>query len=103
MDSEDLKQYSTWYIALVAAGALIASASATVRNDAALLVGLGLLLVGVGEFMNHPFRERVQVDDFGRPIFKISGRGRSPKFVGLAIDVIGVTLVGLGLYRIVLF
>ncbi|MEQ8283285.1 MAG: hypothetical protein RIC04_15005 [Parvibaculum sp.] len=102
MDSEDLKQYSTWYVALIAVGAVIASASAASGNAAALLVGLGFVLVGVGEFINHPFRSDIQFDDVGRPAYQISGRARAPKVVGLAVDAFGVVLLLLGLYRIVL-
>jgi hypothetical protein len=100
MEDDDLKQYSTWYVALIAAGAVIASASAAVRNDSAFLVGLGFVMVGVGEFMNHPFRTALRFDDFGRPIYKVFGRARAPKVVGVAIDVLGVGLGAVGLFRI---
>jgi hypothetical protein len=101
MDGQDLKQYSTWYVALVLAGVPIASTSVAVGNNAAFLIGLGFIFLGVGEFINHPFRERYQLDGIGRPIWKVSGRARAPKFVGLLVDVVGVVLMGLGLYRVI--
>jgi hypothetical protein len=45
-----------WWKLVAAAGALLAIASAPARFGPGVLVGLGLLLFGVAEWINHPIQ-----------------------------------------------
>lgn len=84
-----------WWKLTAAAGALIAVASAPVQFAPGLLIGLGLLLFGLGEWANHPLRTGVGQG------FTITGYPWGPNAFGLVLDAIGVCLFALGLYRLI--
>lgn len=93
--SEDLTQYSTWYVALMAAGAVIAAPAGATGNAPFFLVGIGLVVLGAGEFISHPYQVRLA------PGWKISGRPRRWRVPGVVLDVVGVALFVYGLWRII--
>jgi hypothetical protein len=88
----ELKQ---WWNLLGAAGALLAIASAPVQFVPGVLMGLGLLCFGAGEWGNHAIHMKrsngVIVESY--PWY--------PYFFGLLLDAIGTGLFGFGLYRLV--
>ena len=98
MPELDLKSIGLthWWQALVAAGLAIMVASVTVKFVPTILIGLGVLLFGIGEWRNHQLQTRI---DGG---FKITGYPRSQNIFGLACDVAGLILVGLGIWKLVL-
>jgi len=96
----DFKLLDEWYKAVIAAGAVLAVPAITVQNGPALTFATGLLLFGIGEFINHPFRTTLVRDGLTTGV--ISGRKRSSKPFGLALDVVGLGLCIWGLARILM-
>ena len=90
----DFKLLDEWYKAVIAAGAVIAVPAITVGHRPALICAIGLLLFGVGEFINHPFRSRIIQDGWVRGV--ASGRARDPKPFGVLLDVVGLALFAWG-------
>jgi hypothetical protein len=58
------------------------------------IVGLGIFAVGIGEWLNHPYQERIMGTWHG------SGYIRSPGLIGRTLDLLGAILIGIGLYRL---
>ncbi|HEX3063969.1 MAG TPA: hypothetical protein VHQ39_00745, partial [Dongiaceae bacterium] len=85
----DLKNFDLghWWKLTAAAGALIAVASATAGFAAGFLVGVGLLLFGVGEWISHPQVQR-PVPNAYRPLGIVTTHERNPMMLGFALDVI---------------
>jgi hypothetical protein len=59
MDGLKKMDLDHWWKLVGAAGGLIAIASTPVQFVPGLLIGLGLLLFGVGEWANHPLQTKV--------------------------------------------
>lgn len=87
----DMRQ---WWVAVVAAGVALATASAAAHLVPALFVGLGAVAFGVGEWINHPLLERIV------PGYKITGYPRAPKVSGVFLDLVGAVLFAFGIYRL---
>jgi len=66
-----------------------------IENKHALLLSLGLFLVGIGEWINHPF-QTVLV-----PFGKLTGHPRKNSPLGIAFDIAGVALVAVAIYKLV--
>lgn len=95
-----------WYHVLIVLGAAGALASMTVElkgvaNAHALLVSLGLISLGIGEWVNHPLQTKLV-----RPHAYMPGGGyitshpRHNSAIGIAFDVLGFALVALAIYKI---
>lgn len=97
----DFKIADNWYKAMAVAGVALAVAALAAKHDDALLIGLGLVAWGLGEFANHPYREEIGFDQFGRANAKISGHPWRPSLLGAGLDVAGLVLIGIGLWRLV--
>lgn len=96
----DLKGFDLehWWKMLAGGGAAIAVASIAVKLMPMIFVGLGLFLIGLGEWINHPYQERV--DAYGR--FKISGHLRTNYVAGWLLDCLGLVLAAVGLAKLFL-
>ena len=88
----DLKQ---WWNFIGAAGVLLAIASAPMQFVAGVLMGLGLLSFGAGEWGNHAIHIK-RTDGITAESYPWY-----PYFFGLLLDAIGIGLFGFGLYRLV--
>jgi len=84
-----------WWKVIATAGGAIAVAAVAAKFTPAILLGIGLLLFGAGEWFNHPLQTKVGVD------FKITGHPWRPRLFGLLMDGAGLALGGLGLYRLI--
>ena len=86
-----------WWKLLAAAGALMAASSAPAIFVPGVLMGLGLLFLGIGEWINHPIQ------------MKRSGGVTTESypwrfnFPGVLLDVIGTGLFLFGLFRLLAF
>lgn len=85
-----------WWIAVLFAGVAISTAAIAVKLVPAILIGLGIMAIGVGEWINHPYQEQLGQG------YKITGHPRRPKPSGLLIGAVGVLLLALGLYRLIM-
>jgi hypothetical protein len=86
-----------WWKLMAMAGALLAIASAPTRFGPGVLMGLGLLLFGAGQWNNHP----IQTKRSGGQI--VESYPWHPYFFGLLLITIGIGLFCFGLYRLVAF
>lgn len=87
-----------WYHVFVVLGVAGIIAAVTldlkgIANSHALLLSGGVFFVGMGEWVNHPLRTGI-----------ISGaiirrHPRSSSLLGIAFDIVGLTLVGIELYK----
>jgi hypothetical protein len=84
-----------WYKAVLAAGVVLAAAAVAVAHKPLLILGIGMVFWGIGEFINHPYREKV---GYG---FKVTGHPWEPKLLGILLDMIGAVLIVFGLFQIV--
>ncbi|UYN98386.1 MAG: hypothetical protein KIT02_10450 [Devosia sp.] len=93
-----------WYIAAIAAGVALAGAALAAGHGGALCLGVGFVLVGVGEFVNTPrISVPTHVDGWGQVRQMVTGYVRRPNPFGIALDIIGVLMGGVGIVRIALF
>jgi len=88
-----------WCKALLAIGACVLIVSLSVEmkgvdNSIVQLVSLGAILIGLGEWINHPLQVRVVAG------LKISGHGRINTWSGNLFDVIGVLCASIGILKI---
>ena len=91
-----------WYKGAVAAAVTLLGVGAVAKDSALLAFGLGLLLLGLGEWINHPFQSRfIPPQGYGIPAAIASGEVRSAGLLGLSFDALGLVLLGVGLFRIV--
>ncbi|MCB9993088.1 MAG: hypothetical protein H6873_05475 [Hyphomicrobiaceae bacterium] len=94
-----LEQAREWHLMAAAAGGAIAVAALPAQNDDALVLGVGLVLLGIGRAMN------TRVEILVRDIPGVaSATIRQPVFVwgwrGGLVMALGLLLGALGLWRI---
>lgn len=91
-----------WYKGAVTAAVALLGVGAIAHEQALILLAVGLLLLGLGEWINHPFQTQIIPPTFGMPGGGIaSGEARRPKLFGMVLDLIGLGLLALGLFRLV--
>lgn len=87
-----------WYKAVLAIGAVVFVIALTVPlqvpNRVVLSAALGAVLHGLGQWINHPYQERIG------PGFKIFGHTRKPSIPGVALELIGIALMCWGGWRL---
>lgn len=94
-----------WYKAIICIGGFI-----FVLNGAGLLpayptgatagISAGLFFWGVGEWINHPYQERLLLNNFNQPYAKLSGYLRNPRPIGILFDVFAAVLIGIGVFKL---
>lgn len=95
-----------WYHLFIAlgAGAMVAALTVDVKgitNLQLLMIGGALLLVGTGEWINHPFQTRIVGPADGFPGFgKVTGHPRNNNALGVIFVLLGLCLGGLAIYSI---
>jgi hypothetical protein len=104
----DLKDFETkyWWGLLGAAGALISIASAPKPFVPGFVIGLGLLFLGTGEWINRPTRTEITRGEIVGSYIKTESNPWRAKPHGIAFDVLGVVGLAVGfylLYRFVAF
>ncbi|WP_186269993.1 hypothetical protein [Burkholderia gladioli] len=92
-----------WYKMLIAASLVFMVIALTVKiyaipNAALFLLATGGFLIGMGEWVNHPYQEALSPDRS----FKITGHLRRPKVGGLALDAVGALLLVAGAVKVLL-
>jgi hypothetical protein len=94
-----------WYKVILAAGTFV-----FLLNGAGLLpayptattacISAGFFFWGLGEWINHPYQERLVLDAFDRVEAKISGRPRKANTLGSIFDIAGFILMGAGIIKL---
>lgn len=97
-----------WYKAVLVAGVGFLVLSLTVElqgieNSHMALMSLGISLVGLREWINHPLQQSILGPSIGYPGWgKLSGHPRRNTLLGNLFLLAGIALTGLGIYRLVL-
>ena len=93
----DLKGFDIehWWKLLAGSGAAIVVASIAVKFTPTIFVGLGALVVGIAEWINHPLQTRVGHG------YTLTSHNRKPFAAGLVLDGIGLVLFAIGLLKLV--
>lgn len=95
-----------WYHLLIVLGAAGALAAMTVElkgvvNSHALVMSLGILCVGIGEWINHPLQTKLMAPNFyARGGGVIESHPRHNSAIGIVFDVLGFTLAAIAIYKI---
>lgn len=91
-----------WWKMMTAAGTALAVAGVAAKYPPAILLGLGLLLAGLGEWHQHP-EIKVPGESLGLPFGgMITTQERRVRPLGSALDVAGGLLFVLGLVKLLL-
>lgn len=69
-----------------------------ISNGSLVLLSIGLFMIGLGEWINHPYQEQISPDR----TFKITGHPRKLKPGGVILDAVGSVVGGFGLVKIVI-
>jgi hypothetical protein len=95
----DLKKFDLehWWKMVAAAGATVLVAAVAVKFVPAMLLGLGLLAIGCGEWMMHP--ERTVPYREGLQSWLVTTHARYVKAPAVALDVLGALLCIIGVFR----
>lgn len=88
-----------WYKVLMAGGFTVFLLTAAGLLPAlpvkpCLLISLGTFFFGLGEWRNHPLQTRIAGN------FKITGHPRAANGVGSVFDLLGLALIGYGLWQL---
>jgi len=92
--------FDKWWKVLASAGAAIAVASIAVKFVPTIFVGLGLLLIGIGEWRMHPEIDVPVGNRMSGGIWTVYPRMSS--LSGIACDVLGGLLTLAGLIKLLL-
>ena len=92
----DLKVLDKWYKALIGAGVALGVAAVAAHHNQLLVLAVGMVLLGIGEFINHPFRSFRD----GWTIYE--GHPRIPSLPGTIISAAGVLVMLYGGVRLIM-
>jgi hypothetical protein len=87
---------SLWWRAAIAVGLAITIAALAANNLPLILIGLGIVACGFGEWVNHPM-----LIEFMRG-GTLTSHPRFNRPLGLMLDALGIALVGFGIYRLIM-
>ena len=90
-----------WYKGAVAASVALLGIGGAARSKEILAFGLGLLLLGLGEWINHQLETYYVPPGGGMGPSLASGEVRRPRLFGLLLDGVGILLFLAGLSRFV--
>ena len=105
-ESQSWLKVDHWYHLLVALGATGAIASLAVdvkgiANAHGLLLSLGTMFMGIGEWINHPLQTKLMHPTIYAPNGGIiTGHPRNPSNLGNLFDVLGFVLLVVALFKI---
>jgi len=85
-----------WWIAVVASGIAFTTAAIAAQFVPMIFLGLGLLLFGIGEWIDHPIQTQLG------PNFKVTSYPRHTTVLGFILDAVGIGLMCVGLYKLTL-
>lgn len=99
IDSLDIKH---WWKAIAAIGLALCIAAVTAKHHQLLLLGLGAIFFGIGEWINRPPQQYFIKQGAGGINGIMTGHPWQPKPLGLILDIIGILLIAFGTFRIIM-
>jgi hypothetical protein len=96
--------FQHWWNLVAAAGVIIAVIFFVAQLNHGFLFGLGLLLFGIGERINHPVRSKLPRGESGgsSSTSVTESYPREPTGFGISLDTLGIVLIGISLFLAVL-
>jgi hypothetical protein len=97
----------TWYKVVMYVGIILFAVGLTLElrgmtNSEALLVGLGMFLVGLGEWKNHKTAAWIKPPNvYTGGAALMQAKVRQPDLLGVLLDLCGFVALGFGLWHIV--
>lgn len=64
------------------------------------IIGLGCIIFGIGEWINHPMHQSIQPAKFGIPSHTITDKSWRPSPAGILLDIAGIGLIAYGFIKI---
>lgn len=102
-ENSTLQNYlSYFFIVLLLTGVMLLIYAFTTAEESRFFGGLqqiamGIILIGIGEWINHPLQKSVAVKDKKDFIFhRITHRKRRPNGIGNIVEIIGLLMVFTG-------
>lgn len=96
-----------WYKVFVVVGAAFLVTSLTidlvgVDNTIVQLLSFGALLLGIGEWINHPLQTAIMPPTayYAPGGAKITSYNRQPCLLGSLFDILGFIIAGIGVYKL---
>lgn len=88
-----------WYKAVLVIATVLLLVSLTVplqevSNSIVAGICIGGILIGLGEWINHPYQEQIGAG------FKISGHPRKNSILGIVFVIGGIAITAYGIYRL---
>jgi hypothetical protein len=91
-----------WYKALIAVGLALLLVSVVSGNKPTILISLGTVIFGFGEWINHPERSGHLPRTAFNPGFIVTSTARKWNLGGAALDAVGLALAAFGTYRLII-
>jgi hypothetical protein len=94
-----------WYKAMlvICTALLILSLVAEIKvigNLALMELATGGILLSIGEWINHPFQQKIVRNPYGCIIGNITSKNRQPTATGNLFDICGFILIALGAFEV---
>ena len=94
-----------WYKVLMAVGlaVFVLAGSGFFKEFPAgptALCGLGVFFIGMGEWINHPLQTKLMAGSAMFPAGVVTSHPRNPRPIGVFFDIVGVALLGYGVFRL---
>lgn len=93
--------FDEWYKLAVAAGLVLAIGLGAAGSSGGVLLGVGMVVGGLGDFINHPYRERLTFGDDGEVTGKVYGRPRANSIGGITLCIVGALLALAGAVKLI--
>jgi hypothetical protein len=88
-----------WWLGLVTFGTAICIGALAVKERDFALIGLGVGVFGIGEWVQHPLQSYIEQGRFMVPTMLATAYPRRPKVFGIILNCVGLALILIGLYR----
>ncbi len=83
-----------WWKVAIAVGVVIAVTAVAAKDRPSLLIGLGMIAGGFGEWMNHPMEMEPRAGGM------LTTFERKNRALGLIFDILGLLLIVIGLFSL---
>lgn len=99
-DLKDLYSFKHWWTLVAAVGGAIAIGAAARSHTPILLIGLGLFLFGVGEWISRPTKNHKETMEGMLGVKVVLRNDWEFNALGFALDAVGLGLFAFGIFRL---
>lgn len=91
--------FKYWWVGATIGGIVISIAAITAKENNYLLLGIGIFLFGLGEWINHPICSTIQ--PYMNGILTNKGPVRMNKIFGVLLSFLGIVLFCISVYKLI--